>query len=149
LGRGCRSPQLTSLLDHRDDTVRVGQDLIVPEPKYQPTALREDRVAPFVLVRLVVLPAVGFNRDFEFHAREIENEWWHRMLAPEVPPDPMASQSRPQSTFGVRWTTACAACHFGFEQHVSCPLLASPARSAGEGILAAPYCQVLDGMTIT
>ena len=122
------------------DKISLFQNRITNQPHCP-----EKRVAPFVLARLVVLPAIRLNRDLEFNAREIENERRHRMLTTEMPSHPVASQSRPQSTLGVRWTMACAPCDLDFEQHGRHPLPALPALSAGEMILAAPRCQLLDG----
>jgi hypothetical protein len=57
-------------------------------------------VPPLMLARFVVLPTVSFDRNPQLRACKIQHEWWHRVLAAEVPAERIAAQPAPQPAFG-------------------------------------------------
>ena len=113
--------QLTCLPDHSNNAVGIGQDIVVPEPKYHPAALSQETVARIMFAGPCVLSAVCLDGDSERWTGEVQHERWHRMLTPEVPTDPMAPQTRPESALGNRRRSAGAARHLDFVRHLRKP----------------------------
>src|SRR5207248_9719354 len=113
----CRRTLPTSLSDDRDDPVDVGEDFIVPKSHYQPAALPQDTIAPIVVPRLRVLPAICLDCDHKSCTGEIQHKRGYRMLASAMPADTVPSQSGPEAAFGFGRKSAGAARHLGFVRH--------------------------------
>ena len=117
--------QLTCLPDYSNSTVGIGQDVVVPEPKHHPAVLLQETVARIMFARPCVLSAVCLDgttfTGFDLSLCEVQHERWHRMLTPEVPTDPMAPQTRPESALGNRRRSAGTARHLDFVRHLPKP----------------------------
>ena len=85
-----------------------------------------------MLARLVVLPAIGFDRDAHGDAREIQHEWRHRMLTAEMPANAVPAQPTPKPAFGIGRIRPGAAGQFDFVRHWQHPLPTLPPRKARE-----------------
>jgi hypothetical protein len=116
-------------LDHRNDTIGIGQNVVVPKPQHQPTAPLQEPIPRIVFAWLGVLPAIGLDNDCQCGTGKIEHERRHRVLAPEMPAHTVPPQSRPQPTFRFRGRPTCAAGQFGIDGmcHGRHPLPTSPA----------------------
>jgi hypothetical protein len=125
-------------LDQDDDTVCIGQNLVVPESQHQPPLRLKKLVASIMVSSFGVLSAISLDRNTKRRTREIEHERRYGMLTPEMPAEAVASQSRPETAFRVGWRSSGAAGHFDFVLHWRHPLPTLPRAQRGRGGVSAP-----------
>jgi hypothetical protein len=75
-----------------------------------------------MFARPCVLSAVCLDGDAEHWTGKIQHERWHRVLTAEVPTDPVAPQTRPETALGNCRHSAGTARHLDFVRHCRNPM---------------------------
>ena len=96
--------------DRLQHSLGVPQDVVVPEPDHPVTTggqyLAAGDVSP-ASVSTVVLAAIEFDDQVQFHAREVREESTNGMLAAKAKPHELAcAQLMPEPAFCVRLSAA-------------------------------------------
>src|SRR5690606_28372461 len=79
----CTCPQCFQ--NHFQHSIRVFEDVIVPEPQDgEPVAFQRRCPPRVVRCRIRMLATVQLNHEFSFEAGEIKDEIQERMLSPEL-----------------------------------------------------------------
>ena len=100
---------------------------MVPEAQHMESPRPQERIAPRIGRRVHVLSTIGLDHDACFEAREIDNEWPDRALAPKAMAFNAAKPEHgPQASFGVRHPPSQFPCHPAF-----LAMTHGPARPSG------------------
>jgi hypothetical protein len=89
------------LRDAVKDAVPVLQNLVVPEPQDAPASLTQQCIAPIVIARFGMLPAIGFDDQPGLRAREIDDIWRDRELPPKPPAELISTERLPKYPLGL------------------------------------------------
>ena len=81
--RWCRRTE--RIQDDSIDAVRIVHDFIVPESEDAPASRLDLCIACAIGTTSIMANAISFDSESRRETGKIHNEWWNRMLAPEVP----------------------------------------------------------------
>lgn len=88
--------------DRLRDPFGIGKNFIVPDPHHLPP-LSFQPLGALLIIRIIgMLPAISFDDQHPFDAREVGDERSHRMLSPKLMTvRTAASQQRPQPSLRI------------------------------------------------
>ena len=91
-------------MDALQNTLRIGERLMVPEAKYPETAIREISAPSHVMLHIQsVLPAIEFDDELLGESHKIDDIGANRLLPPEFAAAELpAAQHLPETFFSLR-----------------------------------------------